>query len=132
MNESDISPPDEPVHAPLSEALGASSDELSDAIEHENKPELVVNRRDELRRQELDSMREKKRQERSGKARKTYRVSRLYRHRHDLLSLRKCGASYGEMREWLKEHRKVTVATTTIIRFLAPFLESSHEPDKNA
>lgn len=132
MTESDIDLPDAPGNAPLSDESCASSDELSNASDTETKQGPAVNSREALRQQELDAMREQKRQERAGKARKKYRVSRLYRYRHDLLALRKCGASYGEMREWLKKYKKVTVATTTIMRFLAPFLESSHEPDENA
>ncbi len=76
------------------------------------------------RRAELNAMREKK----SPNARQKYRVSRLYRYRHDLVALRECGASYGEIREWLKQYKKVTVATSTVLRFLASLQGKSSNP----
>jgi hypothetical protein len=74
------------------------------------------------------------REERSNKQRrKILRVSRLARYRADLVVLRTLGATYGEIALWLKKKKKVTVATTTIIRYLAGLPEirkNSAENDK--
>jgi hypothetical protein len=51
--------------------------------------------------------------------RRIHRVSRLARYRADLVVLRQIGASYGEIKVWLKKKKRVTVSTSTVIRYLA-------------
>ena len=55
---------------------------------------------------------------RAAAQRKTYRVSRLARYRAELVALRRAGASYPELAEWLRRKRRCKVHHTTVMRFL--------------
>ncbi len=60
--------------------------------------------------------------------RKPYRRSRLIRFRAELVSLRKAGASYGQLTSWLRTKR-IKVARTTVMRYLkklSKLEESNH------
>ncbi len=55
---------------------------------------------------------------RTAAQRKTYRVSRLARYRAELVALRRAGASYPELAEWLRRKRRCKVHHTTVMRYL--------------
>ena len=55
---------------------------------------------------------------RAAAKRKTYRVSRLARYRAELVALRRAGASYPELAEWLRHKRRCKVHHTTVLRYL--------------
>lgn len=68
------------------------------------------------------------REERSIKQRrKIRRVSRLARYRADIVALRTIGATYAEIASWLKKKKKLTVATSTVIRYVAGLPEFHKE-----
>lgn len=80
--------------------------------------------RAEQRRQELRRDLEEMRDERATKQRrKMYRESRLNRFSKDLILLRECGASYPEIALWLKRNKNITVAHTTVMRYLVGLSE---------
>lgn len=61
--------------------------------------------------------------------RKSYPYSRLNKLRVELVALRKAGASYRELTLWLRQHKRIKMTHTTVMRYLAklPELkESSH------
>jgi hypothetical protein len=89
----------------------------------------------EQRRRELCRELEEIRKERAIKQRrKIYRESRLTPFRRDLLLLRADGASYANIALWLKRNKKITVAPTTVMRYLAGLSqfrkESAEDSDK--
>jgi len=50
-----------------------------------------------------------------------YRKSKLSRYHAELVSLRKAGASYPELSEWLALHKRLCVNHTTVMRYLSKF-----------
>ncbi len=56
-----------------------------------------------------------------------YRPSQLIRFRAELVALRKSGASYPQLALWLQNKKRLRVAHTTIIRFLAQLPEVINE-----
>lgn len=64
--------------------------------------------------EELDRIR----QRRALTARKPYRASRLERHRAELVELRRAGASYPELADWLRREKRTKVCHTTVLRYL--------------
>lgn len=49
--------------------------------------------------------------------------SLLSRHRAELVKLRQAGASYPELATWLRRERRITVAHTTVMRYLSSLPE---------
>lgn len=58
------------------------------------------------------------RQRKADLRRKRYRFSKLTRHRAELVELRRAGASYRELAEWLRTKKRRKVDPTTIRRYL--------------
>ena len=56
------------------------------------------------------------------------RRSRLDRHGHELLALRRAGATVAQLTRWLREERGVAVASTTVARWLD---RASHAANDN-
>lgn len=101
----------------LSETSAATCESPADS--NSDRAARAEQRRQELRR-DLEEMRD----ERATKQRrKMYRESRLNRFSKDLILLRECGASYPEMTLWLKRNKNITVAHTTVMRYLAGLSE---------
>lgn len=63
---------------------------------------------------EIENLRRRK----SIRRRKTYQHSRLAKLRHELVSLRKAGGSYRELALWLRQHKRIKVTHTTVMRYL--------------
>jgi len=115
------------MHAPINAPLLPRHDVDLDA--------QAIAAKTEQRRRELHRELEEIRKERAIKQRrKIYRESRLTPFRRDLLLLRAGGASYANIALWLKRHKKVTVAPTTVMRYLAGLSqfrkESAEDRDK--
>jgi IS30 family transposase len=51
--------------------------------------------------------------------RKSYSQSRLMKLRSELVKLRKMGASYREISDWLRQDKRIKIAHTTVMRYLA-------------
>lgn len=86
-----------------------------DSSNQEPSAKDKAQRRKENRQKDLLEMRE----DHAIKKRRIRRISRLARYRADLVVLRRIGATYAEIALWLKKKKKVTVSTTTVIRYLA-------------
>jgi hypothetical protein len=54
--------------------------------------------------------------------RRPYRHSRLERYRAELVELRRAGASYAELTDWLRQKR-IRVCRSTVLRYLAKLPE---------
>lgn len=63
---------------------------------------------------ELDKLRQRKIDLR----RRRYRFSKLTRYRAEIVALRKAGASYREIEEWLRRNKYRRIAHSTIRRYL--------------
>ena len=50
--------------------------------------------------------------------RKSYAQSRLTKLRAELVELRKAGASYREISLWLRQHKRIKIMHTTVMRYL--------------
>ena len=50
--------------------------------------------------------------------RKPYRRSQLERYRAELVALRRVGGSYPDLATWLRTTHRLTVAHTTVMRYL--------------
>jgi hypothetical protein len=102
----------------ISAIRGESDDDLVPDDSNPQEPGAVGDKtqtRTERRQKDLLEMRE----ERSTKQRrKIRRVSRLARYRADIVVLRKIGATYAEIALWLKKKKKITVATSTVLRYV--------------
>lgn len=68
---------------------------------------------------QLEEIRERKRDLR----RVAYRRSKLRPWRAELVELRRAGASYGELAEWLRKYKRRRVAPSTIHRYLTQLPE---------
>lgn len=74
---------------------------------------------------ELDTLRQRK----ADLRRKRYRFSKLTRYRAELVELRRAGASYREMAEWLRTKKRRKVDPTTIRRYLIQLPEMQKAAD---
>lgn len=63
---------------------------------------------------ELDAIRSR----RKIAQRRPYRRSQLERYRAELVALRRAGGSYPDLTTWLRTTHRVTVAHTTVMRYL--------------
>lgn len=54
----------------------------------------------------------------AGSQRRRWRESRLDHYKRELLALRQAGASLGELRAWLRSQKRISVARSTISRWL--------------
>lgn len=61
--------------------------------------------------------------------RKCWRISKLSRHRADMVALRLTGASYADVQQWLRHERRVVAARSTVWRYLARLPELSEVCD---
>lgn len=71
---------------------------------------------------ELDAVRRRREIAR----RKRFTRSRLDRFRAELVELRRAGASYPELAEWLRREKRTKVSHTTVMRFLKQLPEMSN------
>ena len=53
--------------------------------------------------------------------RSAYRKSRLRRHQEELIQMREKGASFADLQTWLRVKKRISVARSTVQRFLAKF-----------
>lgn len=59
------------------------------------------------------------RQRKKIRQRKSYSQSRLMKLRSELVKLRKMGASYREISNWLRQDKCIKITHTTVMRYLA-------------
>lgn len=59
----------------------------------------------------------------------TWGKSRLTPHRAELAKLRTAGASFGDLVFWLRKEKRIKVADTTVMRFLAKLPELASAKD---
>lgn len=59
--------------------------------------------------------------------RQPYRRSRLERYRAELVALRRVGGSYPDLVTWLRTTHRMTVAHTTVMRYLQGLPELSDD-----
>lgn len=64
--------------------------------------------------------------------RKPYQRSKLARHRAELVALRRAGASYPDLVTWLRTRHQMTVAHTTVLRYLQSLPELATPPAGDA
>jgi IS30 family transposase len=63
------------------------------------------------------------RNQRVARRRKTYQHSRLIKLRTEIVSLRKSGASFREIALWLRQTKRIKMAHTSVMRYLAKLPE---------
>lgn len=63
------------------------------------------------------------------KRRITWGKSRLTPHRAELVKLRAAGASFADLVFWLRKEKRIKVADTTVMRFLAKLPELASAKD---